>query len=127
MFTRAFSLIEMMIVLVIVSILIAVAYPNYQHHVLRAHRETAKAALLNAASRLEEYYLVNHTYASATLENAGIPAFTEENTYAIKLTHLSESDFLIEAMPQEKQTKDECGTLSINEVGQRNAANFGCW
>lgn len=127
MLPRAFTLIEMMIVLVILSILVAVAYPSYQHHILRAHRETAKAALLNAASRLEEYDLVNHTYESATLENAGIPALTEGNSYALRLENLSESNFLVEAIPQGKQTADECGILSIDEVGQRHAAISDCW
>ena len=41
--TRGFTLIELMIVMAVIGVLSAVAYPAYQAHVLRTHRAVAAA------------------------------------------------------------------------------------
>ena len=46
---RGFTLIEVMIVVAIVGILSAIAYPSYQEYVRRGHRAEARAGLLQAA------------------------------------------------------------------------------
>ena len=59
---RGITLIELMIVVVIVSILAAVAYPNYQEFTARAKRNEARAALLRLATNQERFYLNNNTF-----------------------------------------------------------------
>ena len=44
------TLLELMVVVVIVGILAAIAYPNYRDYVARAKRNEAKSALLQIAT-----------------------------------------------------------------------------
>ena len=57
-----FTLIELMIVVAIVGILSAVAYPSYQSHVLKSQRQVAQAALVSLSSTMERYYSENNKY-----------------------------------------------------------------
>ena len=59
---RGITLIELMIVVVIISILAAVAYPNYQEFSARAKRNEARAALLRLAVNQERFYPVSYTH-----------------------------------------------------------------
>ncbi len=61
-YMRGITLLELMIVVVIISILTAIAYPNYREYVTRAKRTEAKAALLQIATQQERFYLQNNTY-----------------------------------------------------------------
>jgi type IV pilus assembly protein PilE len=57
-----FTLIELMIVLVIVGILAAIAYPSFQRYIIRSKRTQAQAALLQLMQQQERYYSQNNTY-----------------------------------------------------------------
>ena len=57
-----FTLIELMIVVVVVGILSAVAYPSYRDYVIKGKRAEGKAALLKAAQMQERYYSDKATY-----------------------------------------------------------------
>ena len=72
---KGFTLIELMIVVAIVSILAAVAFPSYQQHVLRGNRAEGRTALLDAAARLERYYSDNNKFVA--LATANINTATE--------------------------------------------------
>ena len=58
------TLMELMIVVVIVGILTAIAFPNYREFVARAKRAEAKAALLKLATSQEKFYLQNSRFGS---------------------------------------------------------------
>ena len=72
--SRAFSLIEMMVVLVVIGILVAMAVPTYQRAVEQSHVDIAAANLraIWAAERL--YWLEYHTYTAdlTELRNLGV-------------------------------------------------------
>jgi type IV pilus assembly protein PilE len=63
---RGVTLIELMIVVVVVSILAAVAFPNYREYAARAKRNEARAALLQLATNQERFYLNNNTFSAET-------------------------------------------------------------
>ncbi|MCP3674722.1 MAG: prepilin-type N-terminal cleavage/methylation domain-containing protein, partial [Gammaproteobacteria bacterium] len=60
--TAGFSLIEVMIVVAIVSILAAIAFPSYQESVAKAKRADAQGALVSLAGVMERFYTENNTY-----------------------------------------------------------------
>ena len=73
------NLLELMIVVVVVGILAAVAYPNYRDFTDRAKRNEAKAILLEIAQTQERYYLQNNTYGSLVDLGYGGPTITTDS------------------------------------------------
>jgi type IV pilus assembly protein PilE len=61
-----FSLIELMIVIVVISILSAIAVPNYQAYVRRSQIVEATSMLMTYRTALEQYYQDNRIYAVDT-------------------------------------------------------------
>ena len=61
-----FTLIELMIVVVIVGILAAIAYPAYQQYARETKRADAHAALLRIATLEEKFFSNNNQYAAST-------------------------------------------------------------
>jgi len=59
---KGMTLIELMIVVVIVAILVAIAYPSYQEHITKARRVDAQAVLMEAAQFMERHYTTNYRY-----------------------------------------------------------------
>lgn len=59
---RGFTLIELMIAVVIVAILAAIAIPNYQDYVKRAHRAAAAQWIADIANVQHQFILDNRTY-----------------------------------------------------------------
>jgi|TARA_B110000093_G_C12614109_1_gene263361 prepilin-type N-terminal cleavage/methylation domain-containing protein len=64
--TLGFTLIEILIVIAIIGILAAIAYPNYQQYKVKANRVAAQQFLLNAASVQHQYFFANNGNGYAT-------------------------------------------------------------
>jgi type IV pilus assembly protein PilE len=130
---RGFSLMELMIVIAIVGILAAVAYPSYQEHIVKTNRGNAKACLSEHAQFMERYYTTNMTYVGAA-PNLGCR--TESNLdrrYTITVGNLAQGTYTITATPINVQLASDtlCGTLTLNQAGARTASGTGgaalCW
>ena len=67
---QGFTLIEMMIVVVVISILAAVAYPSYTEYVRRGYRAEARAGLLQAAQWMERASTATGAYPTINAFNA---------------------------------------------------------
>jgi len=59
---QGFTLIELMIVVAVVGILSAIAYPSYTEYVRRGHRADARAGLLQVQQWLERAATATGTY-----------------------------------------------------------------
>lgn len=73
--SRGFTLVELMVVVVIASILLAVAVPSYQVYVRQSRRTEAKTAVLDLAGREERYFSTNGANYSAVPADMGYTAF----------------------------------------------------
>ena len=129
---RGITLIELMIVVVIISILAAVAYPNYQEFSARAKRNEARAALLRLAVNQERFYLNNSTF-TADLTQLGFsttPTWeTETGYYEIEVNAADSSNYSATATYlQGGREATRCLTFTINgrEV-KTSAPDPDCW
>jgi len=132
---RGVTLMELMIVVVIVGILASVGYPAYREHSLRAARSEGRNALLAAASRQEQFFLDNKSYAD-DLADLGMPADTEHDKYQVAVDAETadcpiESCYALTATPVGRQVDDTvCGNLTLNSNGTRGASGddpAACW
>ncbi|KJZ00977.1 hypothetical protein TW76_01330 [Pseudoalteromonas ruthenica] len=118
---QGFTLIEVMIVVAIVGILVAVAYPSYAEHVRKAARAEAMSAVLETANRLEQFYVDNRVYTS-DLTGVGVNTLTESDYYSISIAlQDSAQAFIVTAEPYSGPAlKDsDCGGFTVTDTGRR--------
>jgi type IV pilus assembly protein PilE len=82
---RGVTLLELMIVVVIIGVIVAFAYPNYRDFTDRAKRNEAKAILLEIAQNQERFYLQNNRYGSLAELGYPNPLVTDSGAYAVTL------------------------------------------
>ncbi|AYN93552.1 type IV pilin protein [Pseudomonas sp. LTJR-52] len=143
---QGFTLIEVMITVVIITILAAVAIPSYGRYVIRAHRSEGQALLTEAAARMERYYAQNYTYTSTAtslaMRNTSNGTVSSDNGYyTLSITvntdttssaYSSYGPYLLIATAAGTQAKDtECGNLTLSAQGGKGTTGSStaieCW
>lgn len=130
---NGFTLIELMIVVAIVGILSAIAYPSYAEYIRRGHRADARAGLLQAQQWLEraatatgQYPMASPTFVMpASLTWAADP--TKRYTIGFKNPPApSGAVFTLIATRKAAtpQATDKCGDLTLTHTGARGADNY---
>lgn len=127
-----FTLVELMIVVAIIGILAAVAYPSYRGFVMRSNRSDGKTVLLRMAQNMERYFTVNNTYVGATL--ATLPAtdvwgstISPDGFYTLSFAAApTATQYTVRAVARGTQVQDtQCATLTLDQAGLKTPAD--CW
>ena len=115
---RGVTLLELIIVLVVVAILAAVAYPSYSHHVRKGARKEAMVAMLDLAGRMERIRTQLFKYQSASIYN------TQRYQFTVTVPDDGGS-FVVTAAPNTNQAADPCGTIALNSKGSWSFSKEG--
>ena len=119
---KGFSLIELMIVVAILAILGAIAYPSYMDSITDARRTDAQTVLMEAAQYMERFYTENNRYDEDTGGTAvALPAQLAESPrdsgakyYDLAVQASTRSTYTLRATPKNAQAGD--GFLEITNI-----------
>jgi type IV pilus assembly protein PilE len=123
-----FTLIELMIAVVVIAILVAVAVPSYQSYVRQGHRSAAQSYLMDIAQRQQQYLMDARSYAAGLTALSMTPPTSVSTYYTIQdpfTVGTAPNSFSVTATPIGAQASDSCGTLQIDNAGNKTPAN--CW
>lgn len=141
---QGFTLIELMIVVAIVGILSAIAYPSYAEYIRKGHRADARAGLLQAQQWLERASTATGVYpvSGSAPYYALPPALTwdgdDTKRYTIGFQGApTNATFTLVATRKvgSPQATDRCGDFTLTHTGTRNTVNYAagtdplrdCW
>jgi type IV pilus assembly protein PilE len=138
-----FSLIELLVVLAVLSLLAAIAYPGYRESVRKTRRAEGRSALMQAMLEQERNYTQKNTYQIFSAAQAnGFKWFSGSNAagsaYEISAAACPGASIgdcvRLTAQPGTARVNagysDEgCGSLTLDSTGVQAAAgpNANCW
>ena len=132
-----FTLLELMIVVAVIGVIAAMAYPSYLESVFKAKRSTAAASVLECVALLERRFTLTGTYIETACDNLN----NDDYTLAIDTSMVSRNGRTCTANGNENCYKITatsniaadvaCTSMSINDLGVKDAAGTGgikkCW
>jgi len=141
---RGFTLIELMVVVLIIGVLGAVAFPAYTNYSTKAKRALGKSFLTQIASRQEMFFADNKRYADHLAElgwadkeitvnpsSAIVASTAKDALYTLTITDSGTRTFTANAIPLGVQADNDkaCGTLTLNQNGTKGTSEGGadCW
>lgn len=118
MIARGYTLIELMVVVAIVGIISALAYPSYQAYTCDTFVSQAVADMKVCSLGMERYYSNDFTYVGATIEAVCSAVSPSQGTpkFNLSLSTLTATNFVDTAAPTgscgDTMTLDALGTLA---------------
>lgn len=136
---KGFTLIELMIVVAVIGILAAIAYPSYNQYITKSKRASAESFMLALASKQVQYMLDAREYAP-DLATLGYTASTVpkevSDSYDIAVAAnngATPPTFTVTATPKSIQASQDtmCAMLTLNQAGTKGISGTGavanCW
>ena len=112
---RGFTLIEMMIVVAIIGVLAAIAYPSYQQYVIKSKRTDMMSEMHNIANQIESRKLAQGRYSNALITGLDGNYPRQNSLYTVAITpNPLTSEWTITAETIDDTQIDGDGTLTLN-------------
>jgi type IV pilus assembly protein PilE len=142
---RGMTLMELMIVVAIIAMISAFAYPSYQDYIVNTKRTAATTTLLQISDRQQQFFMDNKSYANdlTTLGFTGNPLWVADDgrvvtagdmdaVYIFGLVNVTPTEYLAFAVPVgQQQIRDtKCGALTLDHASSRQAYGShpdDCW
>lgn len=139
---HGFTLIELMIVVAIVGILAAIAYPSYQEYVRRGNRAEARATMMDIAQMQERFFSSNNVYQAIVAPPAAPPAGWKNWSgssgavkYNISVAVVNPAagvpgSFTITATPAAGYADPKCTNMTLDNLNTKTSTPKGidyCW
>ncbi|WP_296237956.1 type IV pilin protein [Psychrobacter sp. UBA5136] len=117
---QGFTLIELMIVVAILGILAAIAYPSYQGYLEKGIRADMMSEMQNIASQIESRKLAQGRYSNDLLTGLGGDYPADKPLYEVTFSpNPLTSQWEIRAEPKSGSRMASDGTLTLNHQGFR--------
>lgn len=124
---------ELMVVVAIIGIISAIAFPSYNSYMKKSRRADAKVALSKIADKQERYYLQQNTYAANTaILGLANPVVSDEGYYEVTVdAGAGPAGFTLTATAIGIQTSDtttsagDCTTMTLSSTGAKTPE--ACW
>ena len=129
--SRGFTLVELMIVVAVLGVLVAIAYPSYQESIRNTKRVETQAELLELAKRLQRYKIANFNYMKVDAggteteielsdvgHNGNLPN-TGTALYTVTLSDVDLSSWTLIATPKAGTIMAGNGVICLNSQGHR--------
>jgi len=130
---RAFTLLEMMIVVAIVAILAAIALPSYAAYVQRSRILDAVTRLSDARARMEDYFLDERAYVDASGRCGFLPSASATDAFIVRC-EATPTTFIVTATGAASQgmtdfvySIDQSGTKTTLGVPRGWSRSADCW
>ena len=141
---RGFSLVELMVVVAIIAIVSAFAYPSYMNYVINTKRTAGTSVLLQIADRQQQFFMDNKRYANdlmllgfpanpLVLDDQGNSTGAGDTAavYTVALSNVTATTYTITAAPLNQMAKHDtdCGSLVLDQRGTQSAGSGAndCW
>ncbi|MDH0304684.1 MULTISPECIES: type IV pilin protein [unclassified Pseudomonas] len=128
---RGLGLIELLIVVAVIGMLAAIAYPSYSDQLRRAARSEVVGLLQDVALRLEQHRARAGGYADTEQLTITLPA---GNRYYRLQARRDSDGFLLLAtrLPRAFMADDRCGDFRLDQAGVRDnpgssEGSDACW
>ena len=128
---RGFTIIEILIVVAVIGILSAIAFPSYNNYVMRSKISEAVGHLSDMRAKMEQYFLDNRTYVNACQAGTVAPLPTGKyfsyacsnltgSTYKVTATGIAEMSAFVYSI-------DHNNVRATEGVPTGWTASASCW
>lgn len=127
---KGFTLIEVLIVVALIGVLAAIAYPSYQNAMVKNRRAAAQSVLADVAQRQQQFLIDSRAYATAITGtgslNISVPSDVSlYYTLSLEVGSSTVPSFTATATPLTGSAQAADGALSITSTGVKSPA--GKW